>query len=410
MDMLRTKVVTGKRGKYILRWYDDQARKWRERSTDLDCNEVNRGKAHQLLAKLRDELIGAAPPNLTLAPVKATHQFDPNADSQSRIDGAWEAYLNYFKQNHLAALSDGYRSVLIPIVGRFHEFTKVKSVQDINTPMIRRWVSQLQQEGLATATIHSYWGHLSSFLRIAVEDGLIKAVPKIRLPKIDRRSMSKGRALSGEEFERMLAAVDTCRPKQAIHWKRVLRGLWFGGLRIGEAYRLTFDASDFSVDLDRHYPVFVIKSAGQKSRRSQTLPMAPELADLLQETPANRRTGRVFRFLSEAGEPLLQPTVEKTISEFGRKAKIKVGAKKTASAHDLRRSFGSRWALKVMPQVLQQLMRHADIQTTMRFYVDLKSDDLGAVIYKNSGRQKEGKGDKPSTDQPTGEFSSQNQN
>ena len=48
----------------------------------------------------------------------------------------------------------------------------------------------------------------------------------------DRRSMSKGRALSGEEFDRMLAAVDTCRPKQAIHWKRLLRGLWFGGLRI----------------------------------------------------------------------------------------------------------------------------------------------------------------------------------
>ncbi len=34
-----------------------------------------------------------------------------------------------------------------------------------------------------------------------------------------------------------------------------------------------------------------------------------------------------------------------------------------------------------VPQVLQQLMRHADIQTTMRFYVDLKAQDLGQVIY-----------------------------
>ena len=40
-----------------------------------------------------------------------------------------------------------------------------------------------------------------------------------------------------------------------------------------------------------------------------------------------------------------------------------------ASAHDLRRSFGFRWAKRVMPLILQKLMRHADITTTMEFYV-----------------------------------------
>jgi len=32
---------------------------------------------------------------------------------------------------------------------------------------------------------------------------------------------------------------------------------------------------------------------------------------------------------------------------------------KYASAHDLRRSFGTRWAKRVMPVVLQKLMRHS---------------------------------------------------
>jgi hypothetical protein len=80
----------------------------------------------------------------------------------------------------------------------------------------------LQESGLAIATVHSYWGCLSAFLRIAVDDGIIKAIPKIRLPKLDRRSMSKGRAITGEEFDRMLAAVDEIAPKQAEHWKFLL--------------------------------------------------------------------------------------------------------------------------------------------------------------------------------------------
>ena len=34
------------------------------------------------------------------------------------------------------------------------------------------------------------------------------------------------------------------------------------------------------------------------------------------------------------------------------------GKTKYASAHDMRRSFGDRWAELVMPAVLQQLTRH----------------------------------------------------
>lgn len=41
---------------------------------------------------------------------------------------------------------------------------------------------------------------------------------------------------------------------------------------------------------------------------------------------------------------------------------------KYASAHDFRRSFGQRWAAGLMPAKLQELMRHKNILTTMRYY------------------------------------------
>ena len=56
---------------------------------------------------------------------------------------------------------------------------------------------------------------------------------------------------------------------------------------------------------------------------------------------------------------------------------------KFASAHDLRRSFGTRWARRVMPAVLQRLMRHAAIETTLRYYVDLDADELAADLWRD---------------------------
>ena len=68
--------------------------------------------------------------------------------------------------------------------------------------------------------------------------------------------------------------------------------------------------------------------------------------------------------------------VSKTISRIGKAAGVRVyvspkdpGKVKYASAHDLRRAFGVRWAARLMPAQLMELMRHESIETTLRFYV-----------------------------------------
>ena len=59
-------------------------------------------------------------------------------------------------------------------------------------------------------------------------------------------------------------------------------------------------------------------------------------------------------------------------------------AGKYASAHDLRRSFGTRWAKRVMPAVLQKLMRHSAIETTLRYYADIDADDLAEGLWRST--------------------------
>ena len=61
--------------------------------------------------------------------------------------------------------------------------------------------------------------------------------------------------------------------------------------------------------------------------------------------------------------------------------------RKYASAYDLRRAFGLRWTARVMPAVLQQLMRHETIETTMRYYVGRDADAVADALWEAVKRE-----------------------
>jgi integrase len=81
--------------------------------------------------------------------------------------------------------------------------------------------------------------------------------------------------------------------------------------------------------------------------------------------------------------------VGKIIGQIGRKAQVLVDSRtgKNASAHDLRRAFGFRWSRRVMPPQLQELMRHASIETTMRYYVGQNAEATAQELWDAIGTQ-----------------------
>ncbi len=207
----------------------------------------------------------------------------------------------------------------------------------------------------------------------------------------------KGGALVGEQFDRMIAAVPKIRTKDAAEWQRYLTGLWLSGLRLQESVALSWDSdATFAVDLSGRRPRFKIKGEAQKSGQDELLPMTPDFAELLLRTPENQRRGRVFRLnevnlvkdesgkpVVKTGSPITAHSIGQLVAKIGEKAGVVVNAVegKTASAHDLRRTFASRWAKRVAPAILQKLMRHASIQTTMGYYVDLDVDEMADELW-----------------------------
>ena len=91
---------------------------------------------------------------------------------------------------------------------------------------------------------------------------------------------------------------------------------------------------------------------------------------MLQQIPEQDRTRPVFHLQGRQGR-YGHHLVSKTVSRIGKAAGVKVlvdprdsSKVKFASAHDLRRAFGERWAARVMPAQLMELMRHESIDTT----------------------------------------------
>lgn len=225
--------------------------------------------------------------------------------------------------------------------------------------------------------------------------GYLKEVPSFNMPA--KTTGMKGRPITREEFERLQAqTVAVVGAELAADWANDLEGLWWSGLRLGEATILHWwDDRQLAVDLTGRRPMFRIQAASEKGGRFRMLPMAPEFAEWLQRQPEDRRSGFVFQFRSSEGlDRLSTDWVSKLISRMGEKAGVKVSERrkvqggklvdeiKYASAHDFRRAFGYRWSTRVMPPVLMEMMRHASITTTMEFYVGRNGEAAADQIWQ----------------------------
>ena len=187
----------------------------------------------------------------------------------------------------------------------------------------------------------------------------------------------------------MLEKVKDVRPHDSEAWIQHLNGLWLSGLRLDESLRLSWDAhTPFAVDLTGRHPHFRIYAEAEKGRQDRLLPMTPDFAEFLLKTPPEQWKGHVFKLRGTlTGKQMTSARAGRVISEIGKLAGIVVNATegKFASAHDFRRSFGTRWAARVKPATLQLLMRHKSIETTMKYYVCHDADDVADELWASYG-------------------------
>jgi integrase len=310
----------------------------------------------------------------------------------SPLKTTWAEFKERYETEKLASLALRTGDKTANVLGWVEKVLKPNRLAELTAGRISYLQAQMREAGLAEATIKGNLAHLKAALRWAERIGLLVKAPRIDMPKRAKGAdVMKGRPITTEEFERMLEAVPKVVGAEAApSWRHYLHGLWLSGLRLSESLELWWDRDDrLCVDLAGKYPMLRIPAELEKGHQDRLLPMAPEFAEFLLVTPEPERIGPVFDLRArQDGQRVKADWVDKVVAEIGDTAGVKVrtdpntGKVKFASAHDLRRSFGERWAARVMPAVLQELMRHESIETTLRYYVGRNAQNTAKTLWQ----------------------------
>lgn len=369
MEQVRVKVVYRKaKDRLVLRWKDPETGAWKERVTETQVRKVAEKLAAQLEADLREGRY-EAPSKLT-----------------------WEDFRLVFESEKLPSLAPNSRGAYRASLNHVEKWLRPTRVVEVDAAAISRMQAKMRASGMRDTTIATYLRHIKAVLSWGHELGLITKLPKVQMPKRARRARQmKGRPITTEEYERMLEACAKVRPSDPEPWRELLQGLWLSGLRLGEALQLSWDEeAPLSVDCGGEYVVLRVAAEAEKGFRDRVLPIAPEFSEWIEKTREAERIGRVFEI---AERDLRIHGVSRTICKIGQASRVLVNQEmeKYASAHDLRRAFGTRWAARVQPAILRELMRHQSIETTMRYYVGIQADEVSRLLLESLSEVRDAK-------------------
>jgi integrase len=372
-DEVKVYVVEfGDRPNYQLQWRDPITQKLRTKTTAVKRTGLTRDRkaAERLAGELETQLASGS----ATLPTKFT----------------WDQFKTRYRAEVVPGLAKETANKIDVVLNHVDTILGPGRLRDLTEARISHFAATIRAKKKAETTIQSYLAHLKAMLRWAVSQKLLPVCPSF--PKIQRKKKSKGstpmkgRPITLEEFERMLAKVpEVVGPDAAPAWSHYLRGLWTSGLRLSESLELWWDREDRLLPTfpRKGRPMLRIPAELEKGHSDRLLPMAPEFALFLLETPDSARTGAVFKVPGLRGQTaeLRSKWVGRVLSKIGKAAGVRVHVDpkdpervKYASAHDLRRAFGERWAARIMPAQLRELMRHESIETTLRYYVGTNAE------------------------------------
>ena len=312
--------------------------------------------------------------------LRAALEFEEKLNRKASPEMLWEEFVEKYDREHLRHLSAAKAYQVNAVFTLFEEATNIERLAQV-PELFGIFRLALLDSDITDATKNGYLKHFRAAINWAVSEQLLSEGVEVKFIPTGETEM-KGRPLTSAEYQLMLLTAKAKPHGETI--EEFLKGLWLSGLRRSEAMRLSWDRDTlFSVDMRGEYPRFRIRKGGQKNKRAQLAPMTPEFIDFLMALPTREGfvfnpTGRIGRFTSDG--------VGKCVAAIGEAAEIITDEAegRHATCHDFRRSFGDRWARKVMPADLKELMRHRSIETTMKYYVGRDVDDITARLHKIS--------------------------
>lgn len=310
---------------------------------------------------------------------RAAARWESELQAVAGGDCRWEAFRMRFEDEHLSSKKKSTIRSYTSTLNIFEDHIgQVRSVESITASVCSQFAAAMRSTKMKPGTVAKHLRQLQVALNWASDMEIIDRAPKIKKPKQSKRSM-RGRPLSNIEVARLaITANEMLSYDTDGRYAEAIIGIWLTGLRLSEAWHLHWSRGPVRLDMGGEFPRIIFDAEGQKNDTDEVVPLAPDAIRYLRNLDS--RSGYVFGFPGQRSGRVLPHRVGQTISEIGRHSGIATGRDEFASAHDLRRSFGNRWALRVHPLVLKSIMRHSELKTTLRYYVSLDCDAIGAQL------------------------------
>ena len=274
-----------------------------------------------------------------------------------------------------------------------------KMVGELRPAMFLDYRARLLGEGASNRTANVHLQAIRGMLTWAVKMELVAKNPLLgidKLPDGRRHQRYKRRALTEEEIERLLRAVETedevigavrKRVRQAPMWRTLLET----GVRYGEMRQLTWQ------DVDEGNALLHVRAETAKAGRDRVIPLLPELLRQIAglrvdhwKVHGQRPGPSDLVFVSPRGKPwcLASNNAGRTLERLLKKAGVEQvdeqGQK--IDTHALRHTFISRLQRAGVSLVhAQRLAGHSDPKLTAQVYTHVGVDELRGAIDRLPG-------------------------
>ena len=280
------------------------------------------------------------------------------------IANAINTYLDDCQARNLRAASlVTYRRQL----GDFLRFTQgagLTRVEQLDTPILRRYFAGLQARGMAPASIRSHGRVLRIFLNFCVAEGVVSETPmqrgRVRMPRKDKPAPD---TFTAAEVQQLIKATHTRRDRA------IVLCLLDTGCRVGEFTAWRVD----DIDLDAGKVTIRRETAKSRSQRSVFIGQHARaaLAEYIEEA---RPVDRLW--LKTDRRPLQVTGMKQTLTRIAKRANVQ-----PARAHRYRRTaltFMLRDGMDVY--TVADIAGHSTIDL-LKFYITGADDETLAAAH-----------------------------
>jgi len=293
----------------------------------------------------------------------------------------WERFRELFEAEYAAARRGNTRRNFRVMMDLFERTCNPKTLRGITERTVSGFAAALRKlpgykkgESMQASSIKVRLQFLHTALAWAKRQKLIPEVPTFPTIKLSKK---RPQPVPTESFEKMLDKA----PDDAM--RAFLLCGWLAGLRLNEAIALEWEETAKAPYQDPAHNRITFPAEVVKGDEDQWTPLDPDLWEALNALPqAGRKVFRLDAIDGRGDRQVCDITVSARVRDIAQAAGVKLTMK------SLRRGFGCRYASKVPAQVLQKLMRHASIKTTMDFYANVDDAVMDAVLgqKRNSSR------------------------